>query len=407
MKKINVFFLFLISYLTLFGQVENYQFSRECLDVKDDWHRIELPLDVYAHLRSDFSDVRIFARSADGQISEAPYMLTQKDDEWKKQKVDFELLNKSFDGKGHYFTFALPEKKTINEIDLKFQQNNFDWKVQLEGSHNQKEWFTILQDYQIISIENERMDYSYSKLEFDKSNYPYYRVLVKGKDKPELRSATIFNIDFEPGIFREYSDFTFEVEELPEKKQTKVLLVFPQPVPITQFEIEVDEEYDFYRKMQTWYKKDSVESELGWSSRYDFLGTSSLNSIEKSIFPIREVWSDELKIRIDNEDNKPLNIEGFKVRGPIHNLVARFDDPSTYHLYYGNPNARKPKYDIARFADKIPESNILLNLGPLRTHQVNEESSKAFFTNVNWLYAIMGVIILILGFFTIRMMKTR
>jgi len=75
-------------------------------------------------------------------------------------------------------------------------------------------------------------------------------------------------------------------------------------------------------------------------------------------------------------------------------------------LTYGNKKARRPNYDIARFTDKIPENLKALTLGPeviIAKKKVDE--IQPIFENKIWLWAIMALVIGLLGWFTLRMMK--
>lgn len=405
MGKINLSLFFLLLSLSLFGQSENYEFSRECLEVKDEWHSIELPVDLYVDLQVDFDDIRIFGTSGE-KSWEAPYVFRQKKDSWKREKVDFEIVNKSFNKKGQYFTFELAQNRTINEIELDFQESNYDWKVRLEGSHNQKEWFTILDDYQIIAINNNRINFNYSKLEFEKSNFAFYRVLVRDAKKTKLNSASIFDIDFTPGNYRVYEGLEFLQKEVENSKMTAINVKLPHLIPVSEIEVDVKDDHDYYRKIQIHYLRDSIKSEKGWFPRFASLTTSSLNSYEKTKFRTRDVLTNELKLLIYNDDNEPLTIESIQVKSPTQKLVARFDELGTYRLHYGNPKAVKPKYDIVRFLDKIPENPIALELGPVVTQESSSYNTKtSFFQSKAWLYGLMLFIIVILGFFTLKMMR--
>ena len=58
-------------------------------------------------------------------------------------------------------------------MNLKFSEKNYDWMLRLEGSHDQKEWFNIVEDYRILSIKNEQTNYSFGDVTFPNSNVTY------------------------------------------------------------------------------------------------------------------------------------------------------------------------------------------------------------------------------------------
>ena len=109
---------------------------------------------------------------------------------------------------------------------------------------------------------------------------------------------------------------------------------------------------------------------------------------------------------IHNNDNQPLSIGEIEVKGYVHELVARFTEPASYFLTYGNNNARKPQYDIDRFTNKIPEEITMLDLGDEQKIDKEELSViEPLFKNKTWLWLIMATIILLLGWFSFNMIR--
>ena len=101
-------------------------------------------------------------------------------------------------------------------------------------------------------------------------------------------------------------------------------------------------------------------------------------------------------------------IRNVKVKGNVYEMIARFNVPADYYLVYGNKRSYKPNYDIVNFKANIPKDLKELSLGD------EKEIGKAeipligpLFQNKVWLWIIMTVIILVLGWFSIRMLKTK
>ena len=70
-----------------------------------------------------------------------------------EEYVGFEILNKVQTTDGHYITLKAPAIMDTEEIILNITNENFDWKINLEGSHDQKQWFSILKNYRILHPE--------------------------------------------------------------------------------------------------------------------------------------------------------------------------------------------------------------------------------------------------------------
>jgi hypothetical protein len=117
---------------------------------------------------------------------------------------------------------------------------------------------------------------------------------------------------------------------------------------------------------------------------------------------------EQIKITIENEDNAPLKLSSITGTHFKRKLIARFPEPGSYNLYYGNSNAERPKYDIGAFEHKIPENITQLETGnELAINKKPLDQTKPIIENKVWLWVIMGIVILLLGVFTIKMVKAK
>lgn len=75
-------------------------------------------------------------------------------------------------------------------------------------------------------------------------------------------------------------------------------------------------------------------------------------------------------------------------------------------MFYGNEKTQAPNYEIEKFESKIPENLNSVNIG---SEQKNPAYSikieKPLFENKVWLWALMAVIIALLGWFSFKMLK--
>jgi len=403
----SIFGILLIMHCSFsYGQFVNYSYKRELNGVSDQWHKIVLPDEVFGKISKELTDIRIFGITENKDTIEAPYLLRLLADEMSSKDVLFKTLNTSHSDKGYYFTFEIPTIESINQIKLDFKQKNFDWQIKLEGSQNQSDWFTIIDNYRILSINNDITNFQFNKLIFPSSKYRYFRLLINSKQKPDLASAIITQHNITEGAYRNYTLRKFEVSENTETKQTEINIDLQMPVPISLLKIDIKDSFDYYRPVTIRYLSDSFKTELGWKYNYSTLATGTLNSIEKTAFKFSNTIVQKLKVVIYNQDNKPLTIDTLHLRGNVHELIARFTDKATYFLSYGNKIATKPNYDIDRFTDKFPTTLKALELGSeLSIKKEDIQETEPLFKNKIWLWIIMGILILVLGWFTFRMMR--
>ncbi len=396
-----------------FGQIDEFQYKRELNGIKDQWHKLVLPLDVFGKLSPNLGDIRIYGITSTKDTIEAPYMLQQIRNTKIDKTVPFKLLNSSYNEKGHYYTFEVPTQDALNELNLDFGQQNFDWQLKLEGSNNQQEWYTIVDDYRILSIQNSSTHFQFTKVTFPNSKYRYFRILIKSEEKPELSIAKITHHEMESGAFNVYPIKSMKSFLKKDEKQTEVEIELNSTVPVNSIQLYVQEKFDYYRPITLEYLADSIQTEKGWKYQYAQLCSGILTSSQENVFQFASTLLRKMRIRIYNQDNQPLTVGSIEASGFVHELLIRFTEPAKYYLCYGNSEISQTNYDIGRFEAGIPEELALLTLGPEKLTDKKKIQEKAkiqkepLFKNKLWLWAILIIIILLLGGFTLKMIQSK
>lgn len=397
-------FLFLFCTYS-YGQIGIYNYKNELKEINNKWHKLILPETIYSKVSNRLSDIRIYGITNNNDTIEAPYLIRTKEDKVSSIKIESKPLNYSHDANGYYFEFSILSNEIVNEIKLDFEEENFDWKVKLEGKQGGTNWVTIVDDYRLLSIKNEQTNYKYSTLKFPNSSYNLYRLYVKSKKKVELKSFKLSKNQNIEGVYRAYFTTSISKTENKTNRSTEIDVDIGMPVSVNHITIPIEGKFDYYRPITIKYLIDSLDTEKGWKYNYRTLHTGTLNSIEKNIFKFDSKILQKLKIIIYNGDNEALSIEDIRTKGVVHELVARFTKPANYFLVYGSSNLKKPNYDITRFQDKIPENISVLTIG--ETVIIDKKivnSTSPLFENKLWLWLTLIVISLLLGWFSIKMM---
>ncbi len=408
MKQIfNLLCLFLLFYTSVSkGQVLQFKYKRELSGINHKWHRIKLPDEIFGKTSSGLEDIRIIGVTNDLDTIEVPFILQVKKDRDKKKNINFKTINTSKIKDVYYFTFEIFSSESINQISLNFEQENFDWRVKLEGSNDQKSWFTIISDYRILSIFNESANYQFTKLKFADAKYQYYRLSLASQEPPKLTSAEISQTEFSDVTLKEYQIKNFIVEEKEDTKETEVDINLQMPIPINSIGFNISSPFDFYRPIKIMGLIDSTRTENGWKYNYKNLTTGTLNSLEKNEFSFNSTLVKKMKVLISNNDNQALKITGIGLKGYEHELVFRIDEDAQYFLFYGCGDAKRPSYDIEQFVSKIPPQLTLLNVGEEQLlNNKNITKKEPLFKRMTWLWGVMGLIILVIGWASVKMLS--
>lgn len=394
--------LMLFVCLKSFSQTEDFQYKRTLENVSDTWHKIILPEESFGKFNADFSDLRIFGNNK----IETPYILKTSADRISEVAVPFKMINVSNKNSDYFYTFELSQNKEINQIKLAFEQENFDWKLDLEASNNQTEWFLIQKDYRILSIKNNQTDYKFTQVDFSDSKYKFYRIKIKASEQPKLTEAKIWEQKKDEGSFKIATIKSLK-KSIDEKQKTSIIEVeLANKVPVSSIKIDIATSFDYYRPVTVETLRDSVKIEDRWHYNYEILTQGTLSSLEKKGFSVGNSLAKKLRITIENNSNQPLDIKGIEVKNAIYFLIARFTEKADYSLFYGNKKAGKPSYDIENFEENIPKNPAVISIS--KEEQNSEfkiETKSPLFENKIWLWVLMGIIIVVLAFFSLKMLK--
>ncbi len=405
--KINIFALLMCCAVGLHAQSGPFKYKRDLKGVNTTWQKISLPNEVFKNAQGGLADLRIFGVKGNETI-EVPYLLLENANQITDEETPFNIINQSKNERGFFYTFQTAATLPINQIKLAFKQENFDWRVKLEGSNDNKEWFTVLTDYRILSIKNDNTDYQFTQLNFPTSKYGYYRASVKANEQPQLSTAKILKTDTLKGVYKDVPYKFYQVYNDAPTKRTDILVNLTNPAPVSYLKINVQSGFDFYRSVRIQVATDSVHTEKGVQYNYADLFNGTISSLETPEFSFNSTFAMRLKITIENGDNRPLQLPSVVSRGPVYEMIGRFDDPSlSYALYYGSKQVDFPNYDLKNFEDKIPKQATALTVGSEQNNPAytTKKVSNPIFENKLWLWLIMGVIIALLGFFGYKMLK--
>jgi Protein of unknown function (DUF3999) len=403
MNKIGFLFFLLLPFLSLSQQ---FKFKKELKNYKKGWNEIVLDADIYKHASKDLSDLRILGINAKGDTLEAPYILKNYSDEDVISTITCKPYNKVNNGTGFYATFKVPNKAFISSCKLLFANINYDWLVQLEGSNDETNWYTITENQRIINIDNETIEFDHSILEFEPTNYSYYRIRVKNPtEKVTLEAVTITTSTPTTTTKPTYKiSPKFKVEN--KNKTTYIDIKLVAPVPIYSLSVKFSENIDFYRPATISYGSiDTNITDDGFTEHFENETSTIFTSTDKNPIIIGPTITDHILIAIENGDNMPLEIGSIELNALNYKLITRISKSASYALYYGDNELYFPQYDIVQFEESIPTNLNEINLSeedPIEPQQPlasNKPISKV------WLWIMMFVLIGLLFLFSVKMLK--
>lgn len=401
---------FLIGFSTTGFSQEGFLYKRKIEFKKDTvkWNSIEIPDVMYDKLKSDLSDIRVFGFK-DNDTIEIRYTIHKNPDFKLDTKKDLKIINQSISDNRNYFTVQ-SSNQIINQLGLKFSNKNFDWKVNLEGSHNQNQWFTILEDYRILAIHNSETNYRFEDLFFNDSKYKYYRISVNSQEQPNLESVYSNQSQSKDSLaFRTVTIDKLSTKTDKKNKITTIEFSLKNPLPIYSISVNPINLIDYNRAVIVEYLQDSTKTEKGIIKHYSNFSSGILSSKYNKEFALSGKdlkFIKEFKITIDNKDNQPLEIHSVVLKTLSFNILFSANDyDCDYYLYYGNKESHKPLYDVYYFNNEETNNATLSN--EIAISQKEEIVQKPLFENKLWLWGIMLFLIVILGYFSLKMISKK
>jgi hypothetical protein len=406
LTTINILIITLLSSSLSYAQLQNYQYKRALQGVTETWHSIELPNDIYGKISKQYADIRIIGITQTGDTIKVPYLFKTDMPKNERTLMPFKRINTAHQSGRYYMTFEMDNLETINRIDIDFLADNFDMRIKLEGSNQQKEWFTLLDDYRILSIKNTQTDYRFTQLIFENAKYKYFRISAANKALIDTRKVGIYQVKATDILAKSYQS-NFRLDNKNKSRSDVFLIDLPHPVPVSQIEIKVNNNNDYYRPVRIEILEDSVKTDKAWHYNYRHVFSGTLTSFEKNIFSFDEVLTNKMMLTINNQDNESLDVRAIIPKAYKHWLLARFPDkPAEYYLLYGNKDARKPQYDLVHFQQKMPQKAVQLSLQDEQIiAQSKTKQASPLFMDERLLWAIMLVIIAVLGWFSLKMLQ--
>ena len=401
-----------------FAQKNDFSFKRAIKpNPATEWNKIEIPLPMYEKLNQNLSDIRIYQLLGKDSL-EVPYLLSKTQfaslENETTEYIGFKILNQTKTADGYYFTLESPITADIEEIDLHFSNQNFDWKITLEGSHDQKQWFSILENYRILSIQNSKTDYNFQLLAFEKTNYKFYRIFIPSKETPILQRASMQE-KFTPKIeFNKLLINNIKLTNSTKDKNSVITFSLPYKIPVYSLILNIDKNDAFSRPIEIKYLVDSIKTEKDWVKNYETFYYGKIiyygaKDLDFSFSNNDVIWAKDFQIIIENQDNAPITVKSVSAVSPKYFVYFKPKNEENYFLFYGDENSSLPEYDLKLIEDKVFKlSKSDAGLSDEEKLPKKEKPTKEpLFKNKGWLWGVMILIICILGFFSYRMLSTK
>ena len=301
---------------------------------------IALNLDrgILVNAQPDLADLRV-VRGGD----EIPYVLERMTGFHQHEELASRILEQGVASSGNFeLTVDVLAGRRHNGIRLATSRINFRQRVRIETSDDRRDWTIARDDASIFDFSQDDRRISVLHVAYPPSSRRYLRVTVYGWDDPKAVTQCWVTIDEDKPPVRDVMA-SLQTEPRQDTKTQSTVYTWDLGVPgIPHDELSVDVNTPAFERAA------AVETSTD-GKHWVALGSGVLSRLsrEESLkldFP--ESRDRYVSLRIYNRDDRPLDVKAATL-GVIRSRVKfKPAGAGPYWLYYGNPDARVPQYDL-------------------------------------------------------------
>jgi len=305
-----------------------------------------IPVDraIYARSRPDLGDLRV---TRNGQ--EVPYVLEASRAQNIVREEPATVINRGGISGAVQLTLDARRVDRHSQVRIVTDEINFRQKVKIETSQDNRFWQTARDDGYIFDFSQGDQHISALEVSYPVSTNRYIRITVEGWTKPNaIRDATLLYTESKPAEYDLIDSSTPEISADAQDRATLVLMDLGHSgLPHERVRLTIGPGY-FHRAVAIESSEDRKEWRgVGRGTIYRVSGEEQL----QLTFPERH--ERYLRLRIYNADNAPIAVQQVFVETVHRELkLAPYPVGGNYRLYFGNPRAHPPQYDLAMILSK-------------------------------------------------------
>jgi hypothetical protein len=357
---------------------------------------------IYSHSMPGSADLRV-VRSGD----EVPYVLQTMRSEVREIAVPATVLDRGSNANSLELTLDTGRTDKHNRLEILTNEHNFRQKVRLEASDNRSRWYTLREEAWIVDFSEEGRSLRSTEIEYPTSTRRYLRITIDGwTAKQDTSAARVFFSDKASTRYQELARYTkASLGNEDEKCRCSVIDLHPAAgLPVERITFETSAPY-FYRAVDV----QSSSDEKTWS----WIGSGAIFRLpgdERLSLDIPLTTQPHLRVRVYNQDDKPLPFATAVLYGLERRVVFQHDAKSEYFLYYGREKTTAPSYDFSQLVARTETSAAALTFGPEQknpSYQLPPPPAKPLSEQYqNALYVIVAIAAIALGYISFRFLRS-
>lgn len=385
---------------------ENWQYYRNVVGSEEGMVKVRLPNNI-SWSSDNLNDLRV----VDDKGVETPYVVTE-DIRPAVVAENAGIINSvtANDGSTKFVVDTNKAGVIKTSLDFVISKPDFRRQVSVYSSDvplalEDSRWSLVTRDGYIFSFTDPATGSKQGKsvVSFSPNTARYFKVVISSGQEGAVVANAVRLAGGVSLSLPSYSEgYNANISDNPAKKLTEIVVDLGKE-NIFSNSITLSSKDTNYNRRVVVEASNGSTTESGWR----YVGQSSISSIKTSLFSgvsnivnYPTVRARYIKLSVVNDDNPAISIDNrIFVGGPLYEIVFEAKPLRYYKLYYGNPSAQKPRYDISSFASYIETAKLpTLALGEENTNgaYVPPKGEVVPFTEANkWLLNILLVVVVL------------
>lgn len=296
-----------------------------------------------------FADLRIVT----DQKEEVPWQIIARRPEKQIEELPAKMRNFSRTETGETWLELHIDKQQahVNAVEIITPDTDFSRQVQVLGSPDGKSWNTIRKDGVIFDI-NRGEKLHHTRITFPQASFRHLAVKITNGDAQPLSITGVKVLQESDSQGQTYSiqGKTEKSEVDVSSKENSILVRMTTVFPLDRLIISTAER-NFQRSVEVQVKRGNEDWQR-WAQGtiYNF-DTPTIHESQLAI-DMPEIAAREFRLVFKNLDSPPLSVSSVHGEGYRRLLIFKQQADQKLYLFWGNPQAQQPQYDLARLIAK-------------------------------------------------------
>ncbi|MGG9962030.1 hypothetical protein [Ferruginibacter sp. SUN106] len=385
------------------AQTAGYKFYSELDSVKTSgFYNIAITPELSAHLKTDYSDLRIVNDSGKW----IPHVLHYPLNEVSNDIFHFDLkYTKPENNKIRTSLIIENSQNIISNIGLIINNTLAERFCTLSGSNDSKNWF-IINDSILINPEPVETGIANTFLiNFPPCNYKFYKIIIRNNNKDPFDIIRIVNqtsaIIKSPYQDKIIQNPTTSIQQKDSGKISYIKITQQQAFHFSGISLKLDGVKYFSRNVELYIPSSSNHSFSNPGQRLQNFTVSNNSTLQ---FNVPLVNATIFYLLIHNEDNLPLKVAAINTSIDYRYITSYLEKGNKYKLIMGNISAIKPNYDLASINTKFSDSTPILAFKKIAGFEEKPVIVTPQKNNTWILWAAIIAVLIVLLLFTRKMM---